>query len=745
MKREKLTKFLLAGCMMIGLCVNGIGARADNNENVSSETKLQEDLYQKADSVWQWEETDAVDKVRESVSDVFLRGIDVSRWQGTIDWDLLKDSGDIDFVLIRSAHGTAADENWEINAGACAQREIPFGSYVYSTAVNEQEAVQEAECALEWLDGYDLSLPVYYDLEDSGVLAALQQQCSSQKEVRTKLAEIASGFARTIEAAGFEVGIYSNTAWWTKYLTDSVFDTSGWHKWIVGEESSVERAAEGEEEYIWQYTLDGRILGISDNFVAIDFWIDRAIGDADVFRKRVPHMTGANYQEEQKQVLLTWEDVQNEEKYLVYRKKGKDSWKQIQTLSADVTSYADKDVKVGETYYYRVQAARTCDGVEAKSDYESEYECTVGLNAPILDEAYGMADGSILLSWEKSDGANQYYIYRKNGNNSWEQIAQTDKTQYMDTTAKEGVTYSYTVRAYQKKEKRLSGCDPMGVSVTAQSLVSVLKSVSLGSGESISVSWNTVASAKKYRIYRKTGKEKWKEMAEAASNATGWQDKDVVYGTTYTYAVSVYCEHNGVGVWSDYDEKGLSITSTLAAPTLKEAYAMADGSILVSWEEVTDANQYYVYRKTGEDSWERIARVTDTQYRDENADIGTEYIYTVRAYHKDTKQLGNYDGTGVSAVSRESAPKLISTNSMEGSITFTWQAMDEAAKYAVYRREQDGEWYLLAEVNASTSSWKDTKIQARKTYYYTVRAYCEHDGVGTWSAYADSGVSAKAK
>lgn len=716
-----------------------------------SEDAMYADLFSAAQSVdgaWQWNGSNYINSEGNRIPNVVMRGIDVSRWQGTIDWDTVAESGDIDFVIIRSVHGKVLDVNWETNADACTQRNIAFGSYVYCLATTEEEAVAEANRALELLSGYNLTLPVYYDMEDNSVLTALQQRCSSREEVSAELAKIATAFSKTIEEAGFKVGIYANVNWWTNYLTNLAFDTSGWHKWIACWGPSITKMTVKDENYVWQCTSKGNVAGITENTVDIDFVIDTALENKEIFEKRIPHMTGAEYQKDQKQVTVTWTDVLNEEKYYVYRKTSGGSWKRIQTLPANTTSYVDTNVEGGMTYFYTVRAARTCNGAEAKSGYEKEgCQCTIALDNPTLNEAYGMADGSTLVSWEAVDGANQYYVYRKKSGESWKRIAETAGTQYHDTdsTLQEGVTYIYTVRAYRTQTKRLSGYNKAGVSAKVQRVVPTLKSASASTGASITVSWNGVSEATKYRVYRKTGEGGWTRMAELSSASTSWRDTSAAYGNTYTYTVRAYCVHDGVGAWSSYNKTGISAKSTVDTTTLREAYPMVDGSILVSWGKVTDADQYYVYRKTTGGAWKRIAEVTDTKYHDKTADVGTKYIYTVRAYDENTKQLGGYNKNGVSATAKKSAPKLISTNTVEGSVTFAWQAMSEATKYRVYRKEEGGKWEPLGEVSADTTSWKDTAVQTGEKYYYTVRAYCKHNGVTVLSSHVSPGVSAVGK
>ena len=98
-------------------------------------------------------------------------GIDVSQYQGVIDWDTTAQY--IDFAIIRCGRGsdlTAQDDTkWAVNTAACERLGIPYGVYLYSLAQTDEEARSEAAHALRLLDGKHPQLPVYLDLEDSGI------------------------------------------------------------------------------------------------------------------------------------------------------------------------------------------------------------------------------------------------------------------------------------------------------------------------------------------------------------------------------------------------------------------------------------------------------------------------------------------------------------------------------------------------------------------------------------------------
>ena len=177
-------------------------------------------------------------------------GVDVSFWNGRIDWQSVKDSG-IDYAIIRVGYGgnyTSQDDSQAMyNMSECTRLGIPFGVYLYSYATDTVHAQSEAEHVLRMISGYNLSYPVFFDMEDE----------TTKNLGPQSLGTIASTFCNTIQNAGYEVGIYSNTYWWTSILTDSVFDN--YQKWCA---QYYDVCTYSGSYIMWQHTDKGRVPGI---------------------------------------------------------------------------------------------------------------------------------------------------------------------------------------------------------------------------------------------------------------------------------------------------------------------------------------------------------------------------------------------------------------------------------------------------------------------------------------------------
>lgn len=170
--------------------------------------------------------------------------IDVSEWQGIIDWEKVKPQ--IDGAILRCGYGSDLekqdDSQFKRNADECTRLGIPFGVYLYSYAKTEEKARSEAAHVLRLVKGYKLSYPVYLDLEENGTQAGAIER--------------ANIFGDIIENAGYWCGIYANLNWWNNYLKG----LDRFTKWVAQYNDTCDYT--GSYLDMWQYTSKGQVDGI---------------------------------------------------------------------------------------------------------------------------------------------------------------------------------------------------------------------------------------------------------------------------------------------------------------------------------------------------------------------------------------------------------------------------------------------------------------------------------------------------
>lgn len=184
-------------------------------------------------------------------------GIDVSKWNGNIDWNAVKNSG-INYVIIRcgyrgsSAGSLVVDPKFTANIKGATAAGLKVGVYFFTQAVDEREAVEEASMVLDQIKNYKISYPVFLDVESSGGRAD-----KIDKATRTA---VCKAFCQTIQNAGYNAGIYANKSWLTTKLDPSAL--SAYKIWLA--QYAAAPTYTGRYD-LWQYRSTGSVSGISGN------------------------------------------------------------------------------------------------------------------------------------------------------------------------------------------------------------------------------------------------------------------------------------------------------------------------------------------------------------------------------------------------------------------------------------------------------------------------------------------------
>lgn len=178
-------------------------------------------------------------------------GVDVSKWQGNINWDQL--SGNVSFAIIRcgyrgSSGGLSVDPQYAKNMKAAKAHGVKVGIYIYSKATNEAMAVEEASLAIQLAQEQGgVNLPIYMDMEDSSQKGLSKDQATS----------IANAFCATVASAGYRPGVYASYNWWNGRLNAGGVNGS---KWVARYNTQCGMPCD-----IWQYSSKGTLPGIGGN------------------------------------------------------------------------------------------------------------------------------------------------------------------------------------------------------------------------------------------------------------------------------------------------------------------------------------------------------------------------------------------------------------------------------------------------------------------------------------------------
>ena len=195
-------------------------------------------------------------------------GIDVSHWQGKIDFNQMVESNKVDFMISRigwystSRKTLVVDTQFERNYKEARTRDIPLGAYVYSYATSVKESREEAEAVVKYLketNQTDYELPIFYDLEDDSQIALGKET----------LNQMAITFCEVLKKAGYKVGVYSYSYWFSNYMDLNKLPND-YALWVAQYGANDGKLPEDLNKYaathdIWQYTSTGQVDGIQGN------------------------------------------------------------------------------------------------------------------------------------------------------------------------------------------------------------------------------------------------------------------------------------------------------------------------------------------------------------------------------------------------------------------------------------------------------------------------------------------------
>ncbi|HJB15180.1 MAG TPA: InlB B-repeat-containing protein [Candidatus Blautia excrementipullorum] len=270
-------------------------------------------------------------------------------------------------------------------------------------------------------------------------------------------------------------------------------------------------------------------------------------------------------------VTVSWNKAYGGNYYRVYRKTPGSGWKLIATVKSNVLSYTDQNPAKGQKNTYTVRmynsAMKVAGGYRvAGLSVTIPKTNTTAVGTPELTSIKSAAYNKITVNWKKAANATNYRIYYKTPGSSWKLIATvgSNVTSYTHTSSTRypircGQKYTYTVRAYNSRTKKLGRYDTKGLTAYTVPSAVGLKAAVQNSDGTVTVSWNRAYGGNFYRVYRKTTSvPSWKLIDTVSSSVLSYTDKNPVVGEKNTYTIRMY--NSVMNVTGGYDANGVSVT-----------------------------------------------------------------------------------------------------------------------------------------------------------------------------------------
>lgn len=589
-----------------------------------------------------------------------LNGIDVSWWQGggkgsttsKINWKKMHAAG-ADFAFVRAASRDTADGSIYEDTTASAHingaqaNKMNVGLYIFSQAVNSNEAVEEADYVLNLIDQYDwdIDMPIIIDRE----AGRMTKRLTKAKLSKAKETAVVQAFADEITSAGYKAGVYASYSWYRdKMNADDLEDCAIWlaryNNMTTSNAKSGTPYADVLCDYeFWQYSSQkpSASTGYTSN-LDVDFWYK----DTNVTTENLTMSKNtANT------ITLAWDDADDADAYRVYR-YNEDTKKYAYVATVNDTTYTDTNRNAGTAYSYKVRCMWTIGGSNYFGTYSSVLQAAT-LPAQVTNvNVDGQSATSISLAWDEAEGADGYRISRYDSDaDAFEEVAVVgaDVTHYEVTGLASAREYRFEICASKTiGENTYWGADSEeAAGMTKPDKVAALN-VDAYESTAIDLSWKKVARASGYQLYRlneETGKYVRIATIKGGSNVT-YTDSSLVAAKTYSYKVRAYKSYNGTSYYGRFSAVKVQVTKPQKVQKVK--LTTKASSITIKWNKSANVTGYEVYRRnTKTKKYEKIATVkgeSKVSYTDKKRKKGVTYSYKVRAYksHEGTNYYGSY-------------------------------------------------------------------------------------------------------
>ena len=347
--------------------------------------------------------------------------------------------------------------------------------------------------------------------------------------------------------------------------------------------------------------------------------------------------------------------------------------------------------------------------------------------APVVRISNSAASGKPMLTWNAVEGATSYRIYRSTSKGSgYSLLGTTTATSYTNTGAKAGTTYYYRVKAVND-----AGLSPYSnivsgqvKSVTPKPAAPVVKiGHSAASGKPM-LTWNAVSGATSYKVYRATSQNGAYSLLGSVT-VTSYTNTGAKDGVTYYYKVTAVNDSGESAYSNIVSGQNKAVTPKPSAPVVKIGHSASSGKPMLTWNAVSGATSYKVYRATSQNgTYSLLGTVTATSYTNTGAKAGTTYYYKVKAVSSagESAYSNIVSGKSKAVTPKPSAPVVkIGHSATSGKPMLTWNAVDGAASYRVYRATaKNGAYSVINTTKALT--YTNTGAPLGTTYYYKVEA-----------------------
>lgn len=639
------------------------------------------------------------------------KGIDVSKWNGTIDWKKVKADG-IDYVIIRGGFGNATvDPQFESYIQGASDAGLKIGVYWFSYATSVTKAKEEAAKCLETIAPYrdKITYPVFYDFEYDSVDYAKKLGITITKDLSSKMAD---EFLTAIKNAEYITGIYTNKDFGDKYFyEDMLFANNLW----IAQYSSA--CTYNRPYMMWQYTDKGTINGIGTS------------SEPAYFDMNYTYLKPTNNQASSNKIDLSSSSV-SEISSKTY------------TGSAIEPSFTvtlnNKILKENEdytvTYSNNISIGTAKILIKGIGNYVGEKTITFKIVAPTTSKI-NLSSASVSEISSKS--------YTGSAIKPSVTVKVNGKT--LSLNKDYTVTYSNnisvgTAKILIKGTGNYTGEKTITFKIIPKKISKV--SLSKKTTNSLTLSWNKLDDVTGYKIYKYDSKSEDYEYLKTIKGAstTSFTDSNLTDATVYKYKVRGYKTVDG-NAYNGFISNSFAESTKVKTVSNLNLKTRNATSLELSWDKVKNADGYRIYRlDTNTDTYKLVKTInnnTTTSYKHSNLVSATNYYYKVKAfkYLNGSNRYSDYSSR-LKATTRPLQPSVILNSTKSKSIKVSWTNISKRATGYEVRMSTSKNGTFNSIGTTTNTSFTKVNLTKGKTYYFKIRAYRIVDGQKIYSLYS---------
>lgn len=543
------------------------------------------------------------------------QGIDVSKWDATVNWTKVKAAG-TDFAIIRVGYrgygngAIYADPTYTTNIKNANKAGVPVGVYFYSQAKTTAEAKAEAKYCIDKVSGYKIQLPIVMDLEFAENSSGYTGRLYNAKLSKAAQTKVCLAFCETVRAAGYTPMIYANSFMLQEHTNASTlsaacpiwmasFPTSKTN--VTGTTYSTKYTGDYD---IWQYSEWGHVSGITP---AIDcnFGIDLSISGTSTVKPVAAEGVSLNNDAVK---LVKGNSTTLSASLTPSNATDSVTWKSSNTAIASVSNGKVTGVSAGTVAITATAGSFSATCAVTVTEVPAEQ---ITLSKDTLSLAKGKTstltatvtptDTTDSLSWKSSNTA-------------------VAKVSNGKVTAVAPGTATITATAGSQKAVCTVKVRP------AKPTMTTLRRTSKG----IVLYWKASAGSKKYAIYRSTTGESGSYTKIGTTKAKTYTDKQATSGKKYYYQVAGQAVSSGT-TYTSTKSTAINTSNIPARTTIKSLSRKTGRKIKLTWTASKGAAKYYIFRSTiGKNgTFTRIKTVTGTSYTSGTLIRGKRYYYRI--------------------------------------------------------------------------------------------------------------------